>query len=120
MGDIPVGSVTAWRRTGRPVRDWAVHRRIFEPDLLAFLSEDGSAIEMVELLMGSPQVIKESSWTRAIIPVLAVLLVIAMSFVLLRPMAKKKIIKKEEKDGKETANEKDKSQDKDKGTDKAN
>lgn len=88
-------SAIAWRRTGRPVLTWAVHRRSFEPDLLAFLSEDGMAIEVVELLMGAPQVIKESSPTRAVIPVLAILLVLVMAFILLRPLEKKKHVPKE-------------------------
>lgn len=46
----PPGAVV-WRRARPPVRAWTVHKRSKEGDLLAFLSEDGKEIEIVELLM---------------------------------------------------------------------
>lgn len=44
-------SSVVWR-AGRPaVRDWAVHKRHQQGDLLAFLSDDGRAVEVFDLLM---------------------------------------------------------------------
>ena len=44
-------SPIAWRRSSRPVHDWAVQRRYQEGDLLAILSQDGMEIEIFELMM---------------------------------------------------------------------
>merc|ERR1740121_2991548 len=43
--------MVVWRRERPSMRGWAVLRRSKEGDLLAFLSEDGKEIEIVELLM---------------------------------------------------------------------
>merc|ERR1740123_2096994 len=47
----PKRADVVWRRERPPVRAWTVLRRVKEGDLLAFLSEDGHEIEIVELLM---------------------------------------------------------------------
>lgn len=44
-------SPVVWRQTLKTVRDWSVHKRYQAGDLLAFLSEDGHQIEVMELLM---------------------------------------------------------------------
>merc|ERR1719330_618814 len=49
-----LGSPVVWRRTGPPVRAWAVYRHRQDgpaSDLVALLSEDGMEIEVLELLM---------------------------------------------------------------------
>lgn len=40
-----------WRRNRQPARAWTVHKRYQQGDLIAFLSEDGTEIEIMELLM---------------------------------------------------------------------
>jgi hypothetical protein len=47
---LPSGSVV-WRKNRAAVKDWAVHKRFQQGDLIAFLSEDGYEIEVMELLM---------------------------------------------------------------------
>lgn len=49
----PKQAAIVWRRERPPVRAWSVQRRVKEGDLMAFLSEDGHEIEIVELLMQS-------------------------------------------------------------------
>lgn len=44
-------SPVSWRLARNPVRSWAVHKRSQHGDLLAFLSEDGRSIEVMELFM---------------------------------------------------------------------
>jgi len=44
-------SHVVWRKPLAASRDWAVHKRSTEGDLLAFLSKDGRSIEIMELLM---------------------------------------------------------------------
>jgi len=44
-------SPVVWRQGLKTVRDWSVHKRYQAGDLLAFLSEDGHQIEVMELLM---------------------------------------------------------------------
>lgn len=44
-------SAMVWRIERPGVRDWTVHKRSQQGDLLALLSEDGREIEVFELLM---------------------------------------------------------------------
>lgn len=44
-------SPVVWRQGLKTVRDWSLHKRYQAGDLLAFLSEDGHQIEVMELLM---------------------------------------------------------------------
>lgn len=74
-------SSVVWRAGRSAVRDWAVHKRHQQGDLLAFLSEDGRAVEVFELLM---QVYTPPPATDAFgdfkMPVIAVAIVLVLGY----------------------------------------
>merc|ERR1712129_154943 len=72
--------VTVWRRVGQPVRDWAVHKRYQQGDLLAFLSEDGMEIEIFEILMQAYVQPAEDNFSNFKLPVFAVAIVLVLCY----------------------------------------
>merc|ERR1712048_291718 len=75
-----VPSAVVWRRGRDAVRDWAVHKRYQQGDLLAFLSEDGHEIEIVELLMQVYQAPSTDSFGNFKLPVIAVAVVLVLGY----------------------------------------
>lgn len=75
-----VPSAVVWRRGRDAVRDWAVHKRYQQGDLLAFLSEDGHEIEIVELLMQVYQAPSTDSFGNFKLPVIAVAIVLVLGY----------------------------------------
>mmetsp|Transcript_34445 Transcript_34445/g.75182 ORF Transcript_34445/g.75182 Transcript_34445/m.75182 type:complete len:586 (+) Transcript_34445:127-1884(+) len=73
-------SPVVWRRSRGPVRDWAVHKRYQQGDLLAFLSEDGTEIEIAELLMSVYQAPAGDSFGNFKLPVIAVAIVLVLGY----------------------------------------
>ncbi|CAK0859305.1 unnamed protein product [Prorocentrum cordatum] len=69
-----------WRRPGPRVRAWAVHRRYQMGDLMALLSEDGSEIEVVEVLMQVYQPPPTDDISSFKLPLFAVAICLVMGF----------------------------------------
>eukprot|EP00931_Biecheleriopsis_adriatica_P049340 TRINITY_DN28541_c0_g1_i1.p1 TRINITY_DN28541_c0_g1~~TRINITY_DN28541_c0_g1_i1.p1 ORF type:complete len:605 (+),score=92.40 TRINITY_DN28541_c0_g1_i1:135-1949(+) len=80
--DDPVRDVSpvAWRRSGPPMRAWAVLKRYQEGDLLAFLSEDGMEIEISELMMQAYAPPPGDTLGNFKLPVFAVAMVLVMGY----------------------------------------
>jgi len=73
-------SPVVWRK-GRPaVRDWTVHKRYQQGDLLAFLSADGKEIEVSELLMQVYQAPQTDSFGNFKLPVIAFAIVLVLGY----------------------------------------
>jgi hypothetical protein len=77
-GSAP-GSVV-WRRARPAVRAWAVHKRYQQGDLLAFLSEDGHEIEIMELLMTVYTAPAQDNFGNFKMPVIAVAIVLVLGY----------------------------------------
>jgi WD40 repeat protein len=75
-----VSSAVVWRREREAVRDWAVHKRYQQGDLLAFLSKDGQEIEVFELLMQVYQAPSTDSFGNFKLPVIAVAIVLVLGY----------------------------------------
>jgi hypothetical protein len=73
-------SAVAWRKQRSPVKDWSLHKRYQAGDLLAFLSEDGSEIEIMELLMSVYQAPAQDSFGNFKMPVIAVAVVLVLGY----------------------------------------
>jgi len=74
-------SPVAWRKHLAPLRDWAFHKRHQQGDLLAFLSDDGLEIEIMELLnmhVYTPP--KEDSFSNFQTPVIGVAVVLVLGY----------------------------------------
>ncbi|CAE8649097.1 unnamed protein product, partial [Polarella glacialis] len=78
----PVRDVSpiAWRRSGSPVKDWAIQKRYQEGDLLAFLSADGMEVEIVELMMQAYQPPPGDALGNFKLPVFALAMVMVMGY----------------------------------------
>jgi len=75
-----MSSEVVWRRGRQPARDWAVHKRYQQGDLLAFLSEDGNEIEIMELLMQVYQAPASNDFGNFKLPVIAVAIVLVLGY----------------------------------------
>lgn len=77
----PVDQPLVWRRTRGPVRDWSVHRRSYQGDLMAFLSEDGREIEIMELIMKAEILSGEKdTMSNFKLPVMGVAIVLVLGY----------------------------------------
>jgi len=76
----PPANAVVWRRQRPPVRAWASHRRAKEGDLLAFLSEDGREIEIMELIMHVYTAPAQDSFGNFKMPVIAVAIVLVLGY----------------------------------------
>lgn len=77
-----MGSAVVWRRDMPAVRDWAFHKRHLHGDLLAFLSEDGREVEVLEVLnmqVYQPK-IGEDPFSNFKMPVIAVAVVLVLGY----------------------------------------
>mmetsp|Transcript_147240 Transcript_147240/g.274274 ORF Transcript_147240/g.274274 Transcript_147240/m.274274 type:complete len:597 (-) Transcript_147240:128-1918(-) len=73
-------SPVVWRRGRSKTRDWAVHKRYQQGDLLAFLSDDGHEIEIMEILMQVYQAPAQDSFGNFKLPVIAVAIVLVLGY----------------------------------------
>mmetsp|Transcript_82669 Transcript_82669/g.232736 ORF Transcript_82669/g.232736 Transcript_82669/m.232736 type:complete len:237 (+) Transcript_82669:1085-1795(+) len=69
-----------WRRHGPPVRDWAVHKRYLQGDLVVLLSEDGLEIEFFEVLMQVYIQPQDDNFGNFKLPVFAVATVLVLGY----------------------------------------
>lgn len=69
-----------WRKPRVPARAWSLHRRGKEGDLLAFLSEDGREIEIMELLMTVYVAPVSTDLGNFKMPVIAVAIVLVLGY----------------------------------------
>lgn len=76
----PPANAVVWRRTRPSVRAWAVQRRTKEGDLLAFLSEDGREVEIMELLMHVYTAPPTDSFGNFKMPMIAVAIVLVLGY----------------------------------------
>lgn len=76
----PPQAAVVWRRSRPPVRSWAVHKRYQQGDLVAFLSEDGHEIEIMELLMSVYSAPATDSFGNFKLPVIAVAIVLVLGY----------------------------------------
>lgn len=76
----PPAAALVWRRSRPPVRAWTVHRRTKEGDLLAFLSEDGHEIEIMELLMQVYSAPPQDSFGNFKMPVIGVAIILVLGY----------------------------------------
>lgn len=73
-------SPVVWRHHRPRTKDWAVHKRYQQGDLLAFLSEDGLDIEIFELLMQVYIPPGEDSFSNFKLPVIAVAVILVLGY----------------------------------------
>merc|ERR1719326_1497850 len=73
-------SAVVWRKGRPPVKDWSIHKRTQAGDLLAFLSEDGREIEIMELLMTVYQAPSQDSFGNFKMPVIAVAVLLVLGY----------------------------------------
>lgn len=74
-------SAIVWRTERQSVRDWAVQKRQHTGDLVAFLSENGREIEVLELLMQVYQQPEEIDWfAKFKTPIIVVGIVVVLGF----------------------------------------
>ena len=80
--DDPARDVSpiSWKRSSRPLRDWAVQRRYQEGDLLVTLSKDGMEIEIYELMMQVYQPPPADILGNFKLPVFAAAMVLVMGY----------------------------------------
>ncbi|CAK8991335.1 CBL-interacting protein kinase 11 (OsCIPK11) [Durusdinium trenchii] len=80
--DDPARDVSpiSWKRSSRPLRDWAVQRRYQEGDLLVTLSEDGMEIEVFELMMQVYQPPPSDMLGNFKLPIFAAAMVMVMGY----------------------------------------
>mmetsp|Transcript_51360 Transcript_51360/g.94927 ORF Transcript_51360/g.94927 Transcript_51360/m.94927 type:complete len:590 (-) Transcript_51360:52-1821(-) len=69
-----------WRTPRGKVRDWAVFKRYQHGDLLAFLSDDGHEIEIMELLMQAYTPPAQDAFSNFKLPVIAVVVVLVLGY----------------------------------------
>jgi len=69
-----------WSTSRTLVRDWSVYRRYQQGDLLAFLSDDGLQIEIMELLMQVYTAPQTDSFGNFKLPVIAVAIVLVLGY----------------------------------------
>merc|ERR1712232_720014 len=80
MDPSSLPSPVVWRAGRAPVRDWSVYKRYQQGDLLAFLSEDGHEIEIMELLMQVYTAPISDSFGNFKLPVIAVAVVLVLGY----------------------------------------
>merc|ERR1712139_409879 len=74
-------SPVSWHSERPPVKDWAIHKRFDQGDLLAFLSEDGREVEVMEILnMQVYQPPVAASFGNFQTPVIAVAVVLVLGY----------------------------------------
>jgi len=84
-GDLsPLPKSVVWRQDRQPARAWSVHKRHQQGDLLAFLSEDGTEIEIMELLMVVHTPPSRDSFSDFKMPVIGVAIVLVLGYQFLK------------------------------------
>lgn len=73
-------SPVSWRTGRQAVRDWSVHKRYQAGDLVAFLSEDGHEIEVMELLMTVYTAPSQDNFGNFKMPVIGVAVVLVLGY----------------------------------------
>merc|ERR1712159_848565 len=73
-------SALAWRRGRQAVKSWSVHKRYQAGDLIAFLSEDGKEIEVMELLMHVYQAPSTDSFSNFKFPLIGVAIFLVLGY----------------------------------------
>merc|ERR1712061_837151 len=73
-------SPVVWRKWTAPARAWSVHKRYQQGDLLALLSEDGTEIEVFEMLMQVYQAPVGDTLGNFKLPVFAVAIVLVLGY----------------------------------------
>jgi len=76
----PPAKPIVWRRGRSAAKAWSLHRRAKEGDLLAFLSEDGHEIEIMELLMNVYTPLPQDQFGNFKMPVIAVAVVLVLGY----------------------------------------
>lgn len=73
-------SAVVWRKVRPATKAWAVHKRYQQGDLLAFLSESGHEVEIMELLMSVYTAPAADSFGNFKLPVIAVAVVLVLGY----------------------------------------
>lgn len=84
-GDLsPPTQSVVWSQDRPPARAWSVHKRQQQGDLLAFLSEDGTEIEIMELLMVVHTPPSRDTFSDFKMPVIGVAIVLVLGYQFLK------------------------------------
>jgi len=84
----PPDHSVVWRKVRPAARAWAMHKRVKEGDLLAFLSEEGKEVEVLELLMQAQSPPPADNLGNFKMPVIAVAVVLVLGYQYLKQKGK--------------------------------